>query len=67
MRDDIAIRSTRYYKIGDVVLFRGRIYSIIYVHRTVNGIIFIRLIDSYGSVLYWPIVSAEDDLKVIEI
>ena len=67
MRDENEIRSIRNYKIGDVVLFCGRIYSIIDVHRTVNGIIFTRLIDSYGSVLYWPIVSAEDDLKVIEI
>lgn len=68
MRDDIAIRSTRHYKIGDIVLFRGRLYSIIYVHRSkVSGIIFTRLIDSHGAVLYWPIASIEDDLKVIEI
>lgn len=67
MKEDNVIRSIRHYKIGDVVLFRGRVYSIIYAHRTVSGIIFTRLIDSYGSVLYWPIASVEDDLTVIEI
>jgi hypothetical protein len=67
MRDDNVIMSTCHYKIGDVVLFRGRIYSIIYASRNGFGVIFTRLIDSSGAVLYWTIVSVEDDLKVIEI
>ena len=67
MKDDNVIRSIRHYKIGDVVLFRGRVYSIIYARSSDSGVIFTRLIDSHGSILYWPILSVEDDLNVIEI